>query len=125
MEKSSISNWIRQSRHRAKKHNIYSDVKIGQIQEIIDYYGSKCAYCDEEMAALDHSFPMKDRAPNVPSNILPLCRSCKDKKKFNDIAWMYNNNYITNEKYTELLKEMLNRHGSEELKKHLKKIMGV
>lgn len=125
MDKSTISSWVRQARHRAKKHNIYNNLEIQAVEEIIDNYGGDCAYCGSEAETLDHPFPLKDEAPNAPANILPSCRECKKTKKMNDLAWMFSKSHISNDKYTSLLKEMLTRDGSDELKAHVRKVTGM
>lgn len=125
MDKSTISSWVRQARHRAKKHDIYNNLEIQSVEEIIDEYSKKCAYCGSEAETLDHPFPLKNEAPNASANILPSCRKCKKIKKTNDLAWMFAKGYISNDKYTSLLKEMLTRDGSDELKTHVKRITGM
>jgi hypothetical protein len=124
MEKSAISSWVRQARHRAKKQNIYNDLSTENVELIVENYG-KCAYCEKECQTLDHAFPLKDAAPNVVANILPCCKKCKKDKKNNDLIWMYNNKKISKSHYVKLLKIMLERPGGEILKEHIKAITGI
>lgn len=125
MDKSTISGWVRQARHRAKKHGIYNNLEIEAVEDVISHHSDNCAYCGDPAETLDHPFPLKDEAPNASSNVLPACKGCKSVKKTNDLSWMYSNGHISNEKYMGLLKEMLQRDGSEELKIHVKKVTGM
>jgi 5-methylcytosine-specific restriction endonuclease McrA len=105
MERSTISSWIRQARYRAKKHSIYSDLKIGDVEEIVTAHENRCAYCESEADTLDHPFPIKETAPNVPANVLPACKNCKTSKKNNDLVWMFSSQKISQKKYLELLQQ--------------------
>lgn len=124
MDKQAISNWVRQARHRAKRYNIYSELQIDDIEVIIgDSNG--CAYCHAAMNTLDHPFPLKDTAPNVAANVLPICKACKSRKKTHDLVWLFNNGYISQEKYASLLQQMLVRPGGGELREYVRKIIGI
>lgn len=125
IDKSIISSWVRQARHRAKKHDIYNKLTARDVEDIVDYYNNNCTYCENDADILDHPFPLKDLAPNVPANVLPCCKICKNIKKTNDLVWMFTNQKINSDKYLLLLKELLGRDGSKELKKHIKKITGM
>lgn len=125
MDKSTISSWVRQARHRAKKHDIYNSLTIEAVEQIISDHQGTCAYCGVKADTLDHPFPLKDEAPNAPANILPSCKSCKDIKKNNDLVWMFSNGRISKEKYVTLLEGMLKFDGGPELKKHVKKVTGM
>jgi hypothetical protein len=124
MDKSTISGWIRQARHRAKRHDIYSELNIEDIDAIVQYYAN-CAYCEVDAETLDHAFPLKDSAPNVAANVLPSCRGCKQSKRNNDLVWMFNKDKLSKEKYLSLLEEMLQRPGGEYLREHIKAITGM
>ena len=89
MNRSTISGWVRQARYRAKGRNIYSDLQIEEIEEIIKSYGGKCAYCDVPADTLDHPFPLNENTTNTQANALPCCKSCKSIKKNNDLVWMF------------------------------------
>lgn len=125
MDKSTISSWVRQARHRAKKHDIYNNLTIEDVEKIILDHRGNCAYCHRVADTLDHPFPLKDEAPNVPANILPSCKSCKDAKKSNDLVWMFSNGYISKDQYVTLLEGMFKLSGHTELKKHVKKVTGM
>jgi 5-methylcytosine-specific restriction endonuclease McrA len=125
VDKSSISSWARQARHRAKKQELHSDLNIDEILEVCESYDGKCAYCRENDAeTLDHAFPLKDLAPNVTANVLPACKDCKSAKKSNDLVWLFNKKKITNNNYLKLIKEMVIRTGGDLLKNHIKSATG-
>src|SRR5260221_9296146 len=94
----SISSWVRQARYRAKKHNIYSDLEVSDVQEIVLVANHKCAYCTVEADTLDCPFPLKSGGPHTPANVVPCCRQCKTAKNNNDIVWLFSSGYITQEK---------------------------
>lgn len=125
MDKSNISSWVRQARHRAKKHDIHNSLTIEEVEQILINYQGKCAYCTKTAETLDHSFPLKDGAPNVQANILPCCKGCKETKKTNDLVWMFSQGHIQNDKYVAILGDMLNLNGGSELKQHVKKVTGM
>lgn len=125
MDRTAISNWVRQARYRAKKYDVYSNLEVEIIEEIIDYYSGKCVYCDDKAEALDHPFPLRDFAPNISSNTVPICKQCKKRKKSQNLSWMFNNGHISNELYIKLIGEMLSRDDSDRLKNHIKKAIGI
>ena len=124
MLKSIISSWVRQARHRAKKHDIYNDLDIDDVEQIITEH-TTCAYCAAEPTTLDHPFPLKDIAPNVPANVLPICRKCKSVKKYNDMVWMFHTGRISNELYLKLIETLVNRRGGNRIKEHIKLVTGI
>src|SRR5262245_35451012 len=85
----SISSWVRQARYRAKKHDIYSDLEVADVHDIITSADGKCAYCGQDAETLDCPFPLKDNGPHVPANCVPCCRTCKNTKSNNDIVWLF------------------------------------
>lgn len=121
----SISSWVRQSRHRAKKQNIYSDLSIDDVTKIIEDAKCQCAYCDVEAETLDCPFPLKDDGPHVPSNIVPCCKKCKRKKNNNDIVWYYSNGYIEENTYLALIQKLLKRRGGDLIKEHMRRATGL
>lgn len=124
MERSAISNWIRQARHRAKHHDIYSELVLADVEEIVDHYQA-CAYCGGKVETLDHAFPLRDMAPNVAANVLPSCKECKRAKRNNNIVWMYNNNSISKKQYISILEDLLQRPGATILREHVKAVTGL
>lgn len=132
MDSKTISSWIRQARYRANKRDIYSDLQISDVQEIVEDFGGICAYCDEskdcwgsQADTLDHPFPLSDKTPNVPANVLPVCKGMKNVKKNNDLAWLFMTGAIKQDTYLKALKAMLNRRGGDLMKQHIKTITGI
>jgi len=126
MDNKSISSWVRQARYRAKKYSIYSQLEIEDIIEIIEELEGNCAYCSESLIEmLDHAFPLKDGAANVPANVLPCCRDCKNKKKNNDLVWMFSRKHIDKKKYIKMIREILNRKNGNLMKDHIRMATGI
>ncbi len=121
----SISSWVRQARYRAKKHNIYSDLTINDIQTILDTSESKCSYCGNAADTLDCPFPLKKDGPHVPANVVPCCRACKTLKSNNDIVWMFSNNHIDQHKYLDILQKLFDRRGGDLIREHIRKATGL
>jgi hypothetical protein len=124
MDKKQVSNWIRQSRYRAKKQGIQCDISIEEVLDILNNYDGRCAYCDSIATSLDHPFPLKDEAPNVSANVLPICKSCKNNKKINNIMVMYNSGILSEEVYVRIMKNILDGDKSGTLKKYVKRLSG-
>lgn len=125
MDNKTISNWIRQTRYRAKKYNILSDLDIKDISEILSEHNGNCAYCQKNAPeTFDQPFPLKDGAPNVSSNVLPICRKCKNIKKNNDITWLYSNQKIDNDIYLYILSKLFARKHGNLIREHMKKLSG-
>ena len=120
-----VSSWIRQARYRANRRNIYSNLQISDVQEIIEDFDGKCAYCDKKAEILDHPFPITDTSPNVPANVLPSCKKCKTNKKTNDIVWFFTQGKLQQPKYLAILKSMFSREGGDIIKNHVKLITGI
>lgn len=125
MERTTISSWIRQARYRAKRYDIYSDLEISDVEGIIESYNNNCAYCGQKAETLDHPFPLKPTAPNVPANILPSCKNCKGIKKNNDLVWMFSSGELNQNVYLELLQQMFNRKGGDTIKDHVRNVTGL
>lgn len=126
MDHKTISNWVRQARFRAKRHDIYSNLDIKDVMAMISDESLKCSYCTINTAeTLDHPFPLKDNAPNVIANIVAACMGCKGKKRNNDLIWCFNSGIIKEDVYLALLKELFGRKHGEMIKEHVKKITGM
>lgn len=123
MDKSAMHNWVRQARHRAKKHNVPNNLIADEISHIVDLYDC-CPYCKSSPETLDHLFPIKDGAPNIAANVTPICRKCKCIKRNNSIAWMFTNNHISSLVYTSIIEAAASLPGSTTLMEYLKKISG-
>ena len=120
-----ISSWVRQARYRAKSNGIYTDLEVEDVQEIIQHFDRKCAYCGAEATCLDHPFPLKTSAPNVPANTVPCCKSCRDDKRVNDIVWMFAEGFMTQERYLDTAKFMLSLRGGKDIKKFFQMATGI
>jgi 5-methylcytosine-specific restriction endonuclease McrA len=125
MERAAISSWIRQARYRAKRQDIYSDLEIADVEEIVEHYKNNCAYCGNTAETLDHPFPLKTTAPNVPANVLLSCKTCKTLKKNNDLVWMFSSGHLKQENYLELLQQMFGRKGGDTIKEHVRQVTGI
>jgi len=119
-----ISSWVRQARHRAKKHGIYNKLDVDDVKKIVEYYSESCAYCKEPAKTLDHPFPLKDKAPNISANTLPICKECKGIKKNNDLSWMFSSGNLDNDAYIILFREVYDRDDTNVLRRHMKRIVG-
>lgn len=132
MDNKTISGWIRQARYRANKRDIYSDLQIADVKEITEEFEGRCAYCDRSKECwgtsadtLDHPFPLSESTPNIPANVLPICKNMKTTKKNNDLAWLFITGVIEQDTYLEALKSMLRKRGGDRMKQHIKTITGI
>lgn len=125
MDNKIISNWIRQARYRAKTHKLSSDLEMDDVHTIITHFDDKCAYCGKEAETLDHPFPLRTSAPNIPANILPICRECKGAKKNHDIVWMYAQGYLGQQNYLDIVQFMLDQRGKEAIKDYVRRAAGI
>ncbi len=124
MDKREISNWVRQGRHRAKKYNLEGDIKISDIEEIIDRLQGKCAYCGAPFEYLDCIFPLKSQAPFVPSNTTLICSGCRDKKGSTDIQTMLRDGKLSNQQYFGFIKSIVDQNDPRMLL-YIKSISGI
>ena len=119
-----LSSWVRQLRHRAKKHNLFNDLSISEIQEVIDYTNGKCCLCDADYTVLDMAFPLKDGAPNVQANVIILCDKCKDLKRNENLLYLVSNDIILKSVFANVLKLCFSRNHSDILVSHVKALSG-
>ena len=120
MERTTISNWVRQARHRAKKNDLINELTVNEVEQLCEQYDYLCIYCKEQATTLDHAFPLKDKAPNVVANVVPSCHTCKRSKKDNNILMILKESADLNS----LLVDMLSRQGGDILKDYIKEITG-
>ncbi len=118
--KKRISGWLRQSRYRARKAGVMTEVKYEDIIEIYESQEYKCIYCGADADSPDHPFPIKERGPCVPANIVPCCDVCRNKKKNRNLVEFYQDKNITDDKLQEIIKFMLSKPGSEYIRNYLK-----
>ena len=119
-----ISSWIRQARHRAKKHDIYSDINVADVQDMLTA-DPTCAYCGNEAITIDCPFPIKSKAPNVPANIVLCCKECKNVKGTNDVVWLFTTGKLSEQAYLKLINTMLARRGGDKVKEYVKMATGI
>lgn len=84
-----ISNWLRQSKYRARQKDLLLDCTLDQVWKIFEDQQFKCIYCDRDATTADLPFPICDHGPLIPANIVPACGHCKMHKQIHDIIWMY------------------------------------
>ena len=131
MDNKSISSWIRQTRYRASKKDIYSDLEIADIQETLNEFKGKCAYCDRykecwgtQAEALDHAFNLSNESPDVPANVIPVCKQMKTDNKGEDVASLLSSGQIKKSTYLKIIKILLSKRGGDTIKQYIKSIMG-
>lgn len=125
IDNKAVSSWVRQARYRAKKHHIYSDLEVADVQIILQSSSGCCAYCKKEAETLDCPFPLRDGGPNVPANTVPCCKSCKLLKNNNDIVWMFAGGHISNPIYLALVQELCSRRGGDKIREHIRRATGL
>jgi 5-methylcytosine-specific restriction endonuclease McrA len=66
---------------KARKYGLESKITAQNIKDRYEYYGNKCYYCgSNKKLTVDHRFPLSKGGLNCPSNIVPACMSCNQKK---------------------------------------------
>ena len=118
------SSWVRQLRHRAKKHNLFNDLSIEEIHEVIESFDFKCCLCGGDYYLLDTCFPLKDNAPNIQANVMTLCKECKSKKKNLDLLQMCSSGLITRQVFSNMLKSCFKRNHGDVFKSYVKALSG-
>jgi len=124
MSRENVSSWVRQLRYRAKKHDLFNDLSIQEIHDVIDYYKEKCCFCSDDFTQLDTCFPLKENAPNIQANIIPLCSSCKAKRKNYDMLEMVSLGIISKSQFEDLLKACFKRNHGDVFKAYVKALSG-
>lgn len=119
-----LSGWVRQLRHRARKHNLFNQLSMLEIQEVLNQHAQCCCICDGVYDVLDMAFPLKDGGPNVQANVIPLCVMCKNLKKNRNILEMVTDGYISKDKFAEILKKCINNNNGDVLVSHIKSLSG-
>lgn len=125
IDNKSVSSWVRQTRYRAKKHNIFSDLGVQDVADILSTGQCKCSYCGQEGQTLDCPFPLKDGGPHVPANVVPCCKACKKLKGTNDLVWLFSTGKIDEAVYMSLLEELFGRRGGDKIKEHVRRATGM
>jgi hypothetical protein len=99
-----LSNWVRQLRYKARHRGITVDINIDDVKKSLELHKNECVYCGSKESTPDLAFNLKDNAPAIAANVVPVCKNCRGIKKFNDIMWMYINGYMPRDRYVEALK---------------------
>ncbi len=124
VDNKSISSWVRQARHRAKKHNIQSDLEVDDIQQLLQQ-SKLCSYCKSLAESIDCPFPLKNGGPNVPANVVLCCRKCKAIKNNRDIVWFFSHGHIDKDIYLALIQELCARRGGKVIRDHMRIATGI
>lgn len=119
-----LSSWVRQLRHRAKKHNLYNDLTIPEIQAVIIEYKNMCCICDNVSEVLDMAYPLRNGAPNVQANVLPLCILCKKTKGNDDLTAMFTSGVIDRDKFLTIIKSCFGHNHGDVLRMHVRTLSG-
>lgn len=120
-----ISGWVRQSRHRAKKHGITNRLSTADVKKLIAAAENRCAYCAGTATTLDHPFQLGTGAPNVLANVLPCCAGCKARKGNSDLIQFLNGGGIDRAVFVTIITDMLSRDGGGDLRNHVKNVTGI
>lgn len=131
MDNKSISNWIRQARYRANKKDIHSDLEIQDIITTIGQFDGNCAFCDQSKSCwgnkaetLTHAFNLTEDSPNVPANVIPVCKKIKTENRGGDVASLLSAGIIIKATYLRIVEVLLPKRGGETIKQYIKSIMG-
>lgn len=122
--KKRISGWLRQSRYRARKSNVEVDVSFQEVVDIYEEYDYHCAYCGSHADSPDHPFPIRDRGPCVPANVVPCCNNCRNLKKNHNLIRFYQDGHLTEDTLHAIIKSMVVRKGGADLRNCIKKTIG-
>lgn len=120
MQKSKISNWIRQSRYKYKSTTgNEGNIELEEVMAIIEEYKQNCAYCLKEKATtLTHPLSIQEGGPCISANILPACSQCK--RKIPDIIVSFLQDHIDDNTYMRIIKEIICRDDQDIIKQYIK-----
>lgn len=116
-----IGGWVRQNRLRAKKYGCLVDLATESVLAIYKSYGDKCVYCEGLAGSPDLAFPIKEKAPCVPANVVPCCEECRIKKNNRDIIAYCKAGGINKNAMRSLVVQMIAREGGVHLKVFMRK----
>jgi len=118
--KKKISGWLRQSRYRSRKSNIEVDIDYQDVVDIYNNENFRCSYCGELADSPDHPFPIKEKGPCVLANVVPCCDRCRNKKKNHSLMRFFQDNHITSDQLSRLIKKLVKRKGGRLLLAYMK-----
>lgn len=70
----------RRRREKIKNTRHRSYTTAAREQARIAYYGERCYYCGAPWEELDHRIPLSRGGQHLPSNLVPACGSCNNRK---------------------------------------------
>lgn len=78
-----------EQRRRARKEGLPDTLTHTETESILEYFGGKCALCDEPSEALDHFIPLATGCGGTTKeNIVPLCQTMNASKNArNPFVW--------------------------------------
>lgn len=117
--------WLRQARHRAKKHGVLSDLTTEDIKTIFEEHKSSCAYCGDQAGFLDNPVPFSEGGQSVPANVVPCCHRCKTIKRNHSVVWMHDKGHMDPAVFVGLVHRLTARRGGSELKSILRRLVGI
>jgi len=65
---------------RARALDVSATLTLEEWLAIVDFYGGKCAYCDQPFAELDHVVPLDKGGGTTKENVVPACKPCNRRK---------------------------------------------
>jgi hypothetical protein len=86
------------------------DYQMEDWEIALRFFDHKCAYCDSKPKVLekDHIVALSNKGPTIPSNIIPVCRSCNMNKKVKDLeVWFPEQSFFTQERLLKIKKYQL------------------
>ncbi len=81
---------VSEANRSARRRGIAQVLTVPQWQEILEYFGHRCAYCNAqpERLEIDHITPVTKGGEHTPDNVVPACRSCNARKGNRPLAQM-------------------------------------
>lgn len=118
-----LNGWLRQNRLRAKRYGCVVDLSFDQLTEVYSAFKNRCLYCGDVSDIPDVAFPIRDKAPLVPANIIPCCEKCRIKKKGHSIINYYKRGCIDKDKLRIILSGMIERLGGKLIREHMRQVI--
>ena len=88
---------VKQQRRDAKKLNLPHTFTTSQWEDAKNYFGNKCAYCDDgSILTMDHFVPLNNGGEFTKDNIIPACGNCNFRKRISDpLVWFRKQDFYT------------------------------
>ena len=77
---------VHSNRTRAKKLGLAADLTLLEWLDILNSFGWKCAYCNNEFCQMDHMTPISKGGGTTMDNVIPVCKECNYKKGIKDFT---------------------------------------